>query len=457
MKYNTLTLIFGKSGTGKTSLLNAGVFPLLRIDDCLPFRIRLVFNEDSPPLLAQVWSVLKSQVAAYNFRIETYIEGETLWEFFHREGLWKVVTPILVFDQFEEIFTIAAKYAHRQEELEALITELADLIENIVPAKVKARYLNDNKRIEYDYKRQRVKVIFAFREDFLAEMESITAKIPSVKNARFRLMPMNGTKAYEVITKTWKTAIDTAEAEKIVSYLVNVPEEETDAPQNLRSMFDVLEVEPSLLSQVCASLDKERQNEHLEKISADFLKKYPKENILSSIYHRAIQDSVSAAETEASTEKEKTALEVWVKNFIEDNLVNENGFREKFPSKKIPDKMMPAIDGLKARFFIRQDGIFIELTHDVIATIVKHERYLRRKAEASRAAMKKALRIVALAIFIFVALLIYAGKKTSNAVFAGQTADRKRDSLKSLQKSFEAKYGKGTTMADLKKGNRQAS
>ena len=32
VKSNTLTIVFGKSGTGKTSLLNAGVFPRLRKD-----------------------------------------------------------------------------------------------------------------------------------------------------------------------------------------------------------------------------------------------------------------------------------------------------------------------------------------------------------------------------------------------------------------------------------------
>src|SRR5215203_471756 len=51
---NTLTIVFGKSGTGKTSLLNAGVFPKLRKDFCLPFRIRLEFSQDSPDLITQI-------------------------------------------------------------------------------------------------------------------------------------------------------------------------------------------------------------------------------------------------------------------------------------------------------------------------------------------------------------------------------------------------------------------
>src|SRR5436190_1342098 len=54
VKANTLTIVFGKSGTGKTSLLNAGVFPRLRKEFCLPFRIRLEFRDDSPDLVAQI-------------------------------------------------------------------------------------------------------------------------------------------------------------------------------------------------------------------------------------------------------------------------------------------------------------------------------------------------------------------------------------------------------------------
>src|ERR1700686_2420456 len=36
-----LTVVFGRSGLGKTSLLKAGLFPLLRSEDCLPVYLRL--------------------------------------------------------------------------------------------------------------------------------------------------------------------------------------------------------------------------------------------------------------------------------------------------------------------------------------------------------------------------------------------------------------------------------
>ena len=38
VELNTLTIVFGRSGTGKTSLLNAGVFPKLRKSFCLPLK-----------------------------------------------------------------------------------------------------------------------------------------------------------------------------------------------------------------------------------------------------------------------------------------------------------------------------------------------------------------------------------------------------------------------------------
>src|SRR5512138_1703291 len=88
IQLNTLTIVFGRSGTGKTSLLNAGVFPKLRKNYCLPFRIRLEFNKESPDLVTQVKNVLRKEIDKYGFNVQTYPGEETLWEYFHKELLW---------------------------------------------------------------------------------------------------------------------------------------------------------------------------------------------------------------------------------------------------------------------------------------------------------------------------------------------------------------------------------
>ena len=390
VKANTLTIVFGKSGTGKTSLLNAGVFPPLRKDYCLPFRIRLEFNNNSPDLITQIKNILISEINKYGFKVESYPASETLWEYFHNEQLWKSVTPILIFDQFEEIFTLAKKNDRfTNTELAPFWEELADLIENSIPEKLREKFLNDKENIDYSYKKQKIKILFAFREEFLPEFESITAKIPSIQYSRFRLMPMNGNQAYEVITKTWKNNIDTAQADKIVGFF--------SKEDGTNKAYDVMEIEPSLLSQVCSYIDKEKNIQGGAKISAEFLNKYPKEIILRSIYNEVLTESNNAVNSNKN-EVEKIAKPV--NEFVEDKLITDEGYRTKYALNQQDEKIKPGIEVLKSKYFLRDDGKSIELTHDVLVPVIKNDREKRRKAIAFAAARKKANRR-ALIIIIF--------------------------------------------------------
>ena len=128
------------------------------------------------------YSNAKPILDKYGFKAETDPFSETLWEYFHREQLWKSITPILIFDQFEEIFTLAKK-SNRfgNEQLAAFWEELADLVENSIPEKLKEKFLNSKEHIDYSYKSQKIKILFSFREEFLPEFESVTIKIPSIK------------------------------------------------------------------------------------------------------------------------------------------------------------------------------------------------------------------------------------------------------------------------------------
>src|SRR5882762_8669451 len=54
-----LTVFLGQSGLGKTSLVQAGLFPRLRRDDFLPVNIRLNHADDSPDLVSQIKVALR--------------------------------------------------------------------------------------------------------------------------------------------------------------------------------------------------------------------------------------------------------------------------------------------------------------------------------------------------------------------------------------------------------------
>ena len=106
----SLTALYGKSGLGKSSLLQAGLFPLLREQHYLPVYLRIDFSDGATDPLEQVARRLEEEVARAGAECPERNQGETLWEYLHREHLeiWSkdnfLLIPVLVFDQFEEMF-----------------------------------------------------------------------------------------------------------------------------------------------------------------------------------------------------------------------------------------------------------------------------------------------------------------------------------------------------------------
>lgn len=436
VKLNTLTIVFGRSGTGKTSLLNAGVFPNLRKSYCLPFRIRLEFNTNSPDLITQIKKVLKEEIDKYGFKVESYPSNETLWEYFHKEPLWKTVTPIIVFDQFEEIFTLAkANPRYASIELPVFWEELSNLIENNIPEKLKEKFLNQKEKIDFNYKKQKTKIVFSFREEYLPEFETIATKIPSLKYSRFRLLPMNGYQGYEVITKTWQENIQPSEAKLLVSYFTN--------EQGVED-YSLITVEPSLLSQVCAYIDKERIDNGGGKVSAELLNKYPKETILRSIYDEA----VTTANNSLHIDQHSGAGRNFIKEFVEDKLITSQGYRIKYQLGASEEILEPGIDLLAAKYFIREDDNVVELTHDVLAPIIKSDREKRRKEIERIAYRKKAIKR---ALLWIIPLLLIAGAAFAILSYKSRQAQLAltefNDALKfkkdSLRDDFLKKYPPG--------------
>src|SRR4051812_30048522 len=104
-----LTIVFGASGLGKTSLLQAGFFPLLRREHSLPVYVRLDFLDRSAPLIEQLKLALQAELAARAVDAPALRDDESTWGYLHRAGLelWsernQLLTPVFVLDQFEEI------------------------------------------------------------------------------------------------------------------------------------------------------------------------------------------------------------------------------------------------------------------------------------------------------------------------------------------------------------------
>jgi hypothetical protein len=106
---DTDTLLYGKSGIGKSSILNAGVIPAARRNGFLPVLIRLSHKE-SHSYLEQIRQALTQVVTLHEVVPCKDAKKESPYEFFHRHTFHNAdgerVKLLIIFDQFEEIFTL---------------------------------------------------------------------------------------------------------------------------------------------------------------------------------------------------------------------------------------------------------------------------------------------------------------------------------------------------------------
>ncbi|MSU48529.1 MAG: ATP-binding protein [Opitutus sp.] len=187
IRRNTLTVLFGQSGLGKSSLLQAGAFPNLRDADFLPLYLRLDHAPDSPPLADQVKSALTAAFASAGADAPAFRSSETLWEYFHRKDIdiWsaknRLLTPVLAFDQFEEIFTLGRATDAQRERGRAFLIELADLVENRAPAELRAKFDSGELDItRFNFEKPSCQIVLSLREDFLPDLESLKNEMRSI-------------------------------------------------------------------------------------------------------------------------------------------------------------------------------------------------------------------------------------------------------------------------------------
>jgi len=223
-----LVVVFAKSGMGKTSLLNAGLMQRLRDEDHVP--IRITFTEKGTDPIMAVYTAMEDfgKTCKEKFGYE-YTPGPKglLWEFFKLAEVWShedaLLTPVLVFDQFEELFTL-----HNSSQRQEFIAQLADIVRGRVPqALLTAQVLAE--RSSYSAAPPKVRIVLSIREDYLGLLEEFSREIPEILDKRFRLLPLKRKEAEEAIVKP-----ATIENEKIQSAVIDYE------PQTVKEMLDFL-------------------------------------------------------------------------------------------------------------------------------------------------------------------------------------------------------------------------
>jgi hypothetical protein len=374
-----LTVLFGASGLGKTSLLRAGLFPRLRTTQEFPIYLALDFKGKPAELRQQVFAQVLLQTAEAQVEAPAARGSETLWDYLHRRdaSFWndrnRLLTPVLIFDQFEDVFSRGL-----QDDAWAIfacrfLDELSDLIEGRPPAALKQQIEDDAQVVrEYEMVRHRYRIVLSLREDYLAALEDLRDRMPSIAHGRVRLQPMNGKEAFQVVDQTKGRLIETHVAEKVVRFAAAKDLDDTRAP------LGNLQIDPSLLSLFCRELNNRRKDGHAERITEDLVRA-SQADVLEDFYERSMETVVSE-----------------LRRFVEDELLTSGGQRD---SRAFDDALLePGVTAqditrlVNARLLRIEEraGVRrIELAHDVLTKVARASRDRRKEVEAAAAEKRK--------------------------------------------------------------------
>lgn len=370
IKINSFTLLYGRSGLGKSSVIKAGLFPLLRENGYLPIYLKPNYNNPETNLIKEIEKKITEFIANENIEVREIKPKETLWEYFH-EVKFKYkqndseCIPVLIFDQFEEIFTLGTenKSIQFRENTRLLIGFISDIIENIPPDSLDEE-TRTNLKYNFTSKENPVKVLFSFREEYLSDFYSLSKLIPSIaySNLQYRLNPLSYNTAFEIVSKASKGLFNNKAIHKILRLVCETENEELAKTKDIDSF---------ILSIICEN--QFNKNEKKDEITEGDISDTEVQSLINDLYESAVSD------LELNEEEKK---------LLEDKLLNNDGNRLSLKLKNIyrnSNIRKEKIDKLIERKIIRNYKIEgepnIEIIHDKFADVIKVKRDLRLQNE----------------------------------------------------------------------------
>jgi tetratricopeptide (TPR) repeat protein len=189
-----LVVLFARSGLGKTSLINAGVNPLLRENKCVPLKVR--FNDSTIDPVPTVYQWIKKAVEEQKLDYDPG-EEKTLWQFFKTVAFWtpddRMLTPVLILDQFEEFFQF-----HDPQQRKEFIRQLSHLVSGAIPDEILSA-AEPGKPFPYIDGAPTVKIVISIREDYLGMLDECSMEIADIFQDPYRLHALTREKAREAI------------------------------------------------------------------------------------------------------------------------------------------------------------------------------------------------------------------------------------------------------------------
>jgi tetratricopeptide (TPR) repeat protein len=372
---DNLVVLYARSGLGKTSLLNAGLSQALRDRGFIPLMVR--FNDPKLDPVQGIYTGIKEIVEQQFIVVETGEEA-SLWQYFKTTYFWsgsnKMLTPVLILDQFEEFFTL-----YSPSERKSLIKQLADVVNNKTPASL-LESVQPGEPLPYNDNPPNVKIIISIREDYVGQLDEMSREIPDILQHRFRLRPLSRENASLAIIKPSQVqdvAIDAASF--------------TFAPEAVDIMLDFLckrmERGISKITDEVESFQLQLLCRHIEDMVREKTKKKPGEIIIKKkdlggeagmqrVLQRFYDDQVEQVGTEAEKEKVRKLCEEGLISITDRRLsLEEEEITRRFKISKV--LLQELVNRRLLRAEPRVGSVYYELSHDTLVVPIRESQKKR--------------------------------------------------------------------------------
>lgn len=196
---NRLTVVYARSGIGKTSLLNAGLHQALRDEGYLPLMVRI--NDLQRTVLDCIFDTMPELAERQSVEINDG-SRRSLWHYFKTVEFWKqdlLLQPVLILDQFEELFTLRSL-----SDQDNLLREIGHLVRGDAPVgdgeQMRDSLVLKDRQQELTMTGPSINVILSLREDFLGLLDEASDYMPTILSNRFRLRPLSVAAASEALS-----------------------------------------------------------------------------------------------------------------------------------------------------------------------------------------------------------------------------------------------------------------
>ena len=403
---SSLFVLYAQSGLGKTSLLNAGVSAELRARGHWPVSVRLNDTTTSPTtaIRERVIEAARNDPAIDVMIDDAIGDDPTLWDLLSGIEIWRgnvLQHLVLIFDQFEELFTLEWPDEVRRR----FITEFGE----VVRGHRQESSENGRPSVPPD-----VRFVLAIREDALGSIEELATDVPQILRHRYRLGPLDPERADEAIREPAGVIDDRLDSRQF-EYTESAANEILNflRTSSVRGVTRLTPgVDPSQLQIVCQYVERAivpRKSAGLDPTeviridAADLEGRAGLDRILSDFYRRAVATI-------------PTARQKAVRRLCERGLINANERRVSLERSAIgddfdvdPSTLEALVDARLLRGEERLDSVYYELAHDTLVPAILSDR-------AERTATRRRRRVIVSAVLALVAVAIVSSLAVAAAL-----------------------------------------